>query len=94
MATKPPELVDVETTKVAATGKVYQTGYDAVAGEWVGTYPKFASLSHVADSREKALAGIQELVADVEADLGQATVGSDRTGFPTPSRSTFKIPDQ
>lgn len=94
MATKPPELVEVETTKVAATGKVYQTGYDAVAGEWVGTYPKFPSLSHVADTREKALAGITELVADVEADLGQGTTEAHRTGFATSSRSTFKVPDR
>jgi predicted RNase H-like HicB family nuclease len=47
----------------------YQASWSAEDQEYVGTALEFRSLSHLAPTAEEALAGIQQLVADVVADL-------------------------
>ncbi len=47
----------------------YSVSYSREDGEWVATSPSYPSLSWLAPSPEEAIRGMDELIAEVEADL-------------------------
>lgn len=54
---------------MAADHYTYRVTWSGEDGEFAATCSEFPSLSHLAATRAEALAGIEQLVADVVADM-------------------------